>query len=87
MRTDLPGGADLMAASGRDPAVWLGYSMGGRFALNVALRHPGQVRRLVLVSATAGIDDPEERAARRRADEDLAGRIGTEGVAAFVGGG
>jgi 2-succinyl-6-hydroxy-2,4-cyclohexadiene-1-carboxylate synthase len=50
----------------------------------VALRHPDLVRRLVLVSATGGMDDPEERAARRRADEMLAAKVETEGVATFV---
>ena len=40
---DLPGGADLMAATAEaagGPAAWLGYSMGGRYALHVALRRP-----------------------------------------------
>ncbi|MEA2155252.1 MAG: 2-succinyl-6-hydroxy-2,4-cyclohexadiene-carboxylate synthase, partial [Solirubrobacteraceae bacterium] len=49
-----------------------GYSMGGRLALHVALAHPGRVSRLVLVSATAGIEDPAERERRRAADEALA---------------
>jgi 2-succinyl-6-hydroxy-2,4-cyclohexadiene-1-carboxylate synthase len=49
-----------------------GYSMGGRLALHVALAHRGRVSRLVLVSATAGIEDPDERAQRREADEQLA---------------
>ncbi|MEJ7797129.1 MAG: alpha/beta fold hydrolase [Solirubrobacteraceae bacterium] len=49
-----------------------GYSMGGRMALHVALAHPERVSRLVLVSATAGIDDPSQRAARRARDEALA---------------
>jgi 2-succinyl-6-hydroxy-2,4-cyclohexadiene-1-carboxylate synthase len=81
---DLPGGADLMVATAGKPAAWLGYSMGGRYALHVALRHPDAVTRLVLVSATAGIDDPEARAARRRADEQLADRVEAEGVESFV---
>jgi 2-succinyl-6-hydroxy-2,4-cyclohexadiene-1-carboxylate synthase len=49
-----------------------GYSMGGRLALHVALAHPERVSRLVLVSTTAGIEDPDERARRRAADEELA---------------
>jgi 2-succinyl-6-hydroxy-2,4-cyclohexadiene-1-carboxylate synthase len=49
-----------------------GYSMGGRIALHVALAAPQRVRRLVLVSSGAGIDDDAERTARRRADERLA---------------
>jgi 2-succinyl-6-hydroxy-2,4-cyclohexadiene-1-carboxylate synthase len=49
-----------------------GYSLGGRLALHVALAHPERVSRLVLVSTTAGIEDPQERARRRAADEELA---------------
>jgi 2-succinyl-6-hydroxy-2,4-cyclohexadiene-1-carboxylate synthase len=49
-----------------------GYSMGGRIALHVALAHPERVSRLVLVSTTAGIEDPAERAARCERDDALA---------------
>jgi 2-succinyl-6-hydroxy-2,4-cyclohexadiene-1-carboxylate synthase len=81
---DLAAGADLMAAAAPARAGWLGYSMGGRFALHVALRHPDTVARLVLVSATAGIEDRAEREARRRHDEALADRVEDEGVENFV---
>lgn len=86
VEADLPTGADLMAATVAEggPAAWLGYSMGGRYALHVALRHPDLVERLILVSTTAGIDDPDERAARRRSDEVLAGRLEEEGLEAFL---
>lgn len=39
------------------PSVWLGYSMGARVALHVALSHPELVSGLVLIGGTAGIDD------------------------------
>lgn len=81
---DLPGGADLMAAAAPNPAAWLGYSMGGRYALHVALRHPHLVERLVVVSASGGIDDASEREARRRSDEALARKVEEEGVESFV---
>lgn len=80
----LAAGADLMVASVPDPAAWVGYSMGGRFALHAALRHPDKVNRLVVVSSTAGIDDPDERAARRSSDAALAQRIETDGVDRFL---
>ncbi len=56
-----------------------GYSMGARIALHVALAHPGRVRRLILIGANPGIEDPEQRAERRTADERLADRIEREG--------
>jgi 2-succinyl-6-hydroxy-2,4-cyclohexadiene-1-carboxylate synthase len=82
--TDLPSGADLMVEAAGRSAAWLGYSMGGRFALHVATRHPDAVTRLVVVSATGGIDDPAVRAARRQSDQALAAKAEAEGVAAFV---
>jgi 2-succinyl-6-hydroxy-2,4-cyclohexadiene-1-carboxylate synthase len=84
VRADLVTGADLMVAAAPEPAAWIGYSMGGRFALHVALRHAAAVRRLVLVSTSAGIEDAAERAARRRSDEALAERVEEEGVEEFV---
>lgn len=65
-------------------ADYVGYSMGGRVALHLALARPDLVRRLVLVGATAGIDDEADRAARRAADEALAASIERDGVDAFL---
>jgi 2-succinyl-6-hydroxy-2,4-cyclohexadiene-1-carboxylate synthase len=61
-----------------------GYSQGGRIALHLALAHPDRVSRLVLVSTTAGIEDPDAREARRRADEALAARVEREPLEDFV---
>jgi 2-succinyl-6-hydroxy-2,4-cyclohexadiene-1-carboxylate synthase len=83
VRTDLRAGAEWLADQ-VGPAVWLGYSMGGRYCLHVALHRPEVVHGLILVSTTAGIDDERERAARRDADEELAKVIEAEGVAAFL---
>lgn len=80
---DLWGAAELVGAA-IGPATYIGYSMGGRIALHLALARPDLVGALVLVSATAGIDDPGERAARRAADAEMAGRIEADGVENFV---
>jgi 2-succinyl-6-hydroxy-2,4-cyclohexadiene-1-carboxylate synthase len=63
---------------------WLGYSMGGRVALRLALAYPERVSSLVLESASPGIADPEARAARRAADERLAADIEARGVEWFA---
>ena len=79
--------ADLLALLDRlgvgEFAV-LGYSMGGRVALHLALAVPERVRALILESASPGITNPAERAERARSDEALAGFIEREGIAAFV---
>jgi 2-succinyl-6-hydroxy-2,4-cyclohexadiene-1-carboxylate synthase len=84
MRVDLAGAADLVAEIGQR-ASYVGYSMGGRLALHVAVAHPHLVERLVLLSATAGIDDDDgERAARQASDDALATTIERDGVEAFL---
>jgi 2-succinyl-6-hydroxy-2,4-cyclohexadiene-1-carboxylate synthase len=52
-----------------------GYSLGGRVALHVALAAPAQVRRLVLVSCSPGIENADERVARKRSDRELADEL------------
>jgi 2-succinyl-6-hydroxy-2,4-cyclohexadiene-1-carboxylate synthase len=80
---DLAEGAALLGVTGGS-ACYLGYSMGGRYALRLALDRPDLVRALVVVGASPGIADPGEREARRAADERLATRIERVGVATFV---
>lgn len=62
----------------------LGYSMGGRVALHLAAAAPERISRLVLESASPGIADAAERAARAAADDALADRIEAEGLEWFV---
>jgi 2-succinyl-6-hydroxy-2,4-cyclohexadiene-1-carboxylate synthase len=50
----------------------VGYSMGGRIALHLALAAPERIDHLVLIGASPGLCDPEERAARQADDELLA---------------
>ena len=80
---DVATSASLLAAE-FGPAIYVGYSFGGRIALRLACDHPEVLRGLALVGATAGLDDPEERQARQIADEALAARIEADGVEAFL---
>lgn len=65
-----------------EPFILLGYSSGGRIALNYALNYP--VERLILESAGIGIADAEERKKRQLADEQLAQQIEQEGSEWFA---
>ena len=69
---------------GLHDAHLIGYSMGGRVALAFCVAHPARVTSALLVGASAGIRDPQQRADRVRDDEALAERIEREGVEAFV---
>jgi 2-succinyl-6-hydroxy-2,4-cyclohexadiene-1-carboxylate synthase len=96
LRIDLPGhggsgavrvgfgeAAGLVGAAG-GVGAYVGYSLGGRLCLRLALDRPDLVRALVLVGASPGIADPGERAARRAADGRLADELERDGVAPFL---
>ena len=80
---DLPEAAHRL---GRDGGwgSYLGYSLGGRIALHLALAQPDRVAALVLLGAHPGIEDPTERDARRRADDELAEHLEAVGLEAFL---
>jgi 2-succinyl-6-hydroxy-2,4-cyclohexadiene-1-carboxylate synthase len=80
----LAGAIDLVARTAPERFVLCGYSMGGRVALHVAAALENRVSRLVLVSTSAGTDDPAARAERLAADETLAGQIERGSVEAFI---
>jgi len=79
----LPQCADDIAASMK-AGILVGYSMGARMALHVALQHPEMVTQLVLISGTPGLKTQSERAARQKSDNELADRIETIGLSAFL---
>lgn len=81
--TSLPETADALVTE-FGSAAWVGYSMGGRLALHVALQHPHHVSHLVLCSTTAGLRDADERAQRRANDEKLASHIREIGTVKFL---
>ncbi len=73
-----------LEACGAATCTLAGYSMGGRLALGLALRHPQRVRALVLESASPGIESEADRTARATRDDGLADRIEREGLPAFI---
>ena len=86
---DVPDHGDFAAAAaaiaeraGR--AVYAGYSMGGRLALQLALSHPELVEGLIVISASPGIDDHAARRRRRHDDEALADWIDEHRLEAFL---
>jgi 2-succinyl-6-hydroxy-2,4-cyclohexadiene-1-carboxylate synthase len=83
VRADLTTGAELLGRAG-GTATYVGYSMGGRLSLHLALARPDLVQRLVVVGATGGIDDPDDRATRRAADEALAAHLEQVGLEVFL---
>jgi 2-succinyl-6-hydroxy-2,4-cyclohexadiene-1-carboxylate synthase len=76
-------GAGLIGEAG-GAGTYLGYSMGGRYCLRLAVDRPDLVQRLVLVGASPGLASADERDQRTFADGSLADRLEAIGVAAFV---
>ena len=75
---------DVVAAAGPERYTLVGYSMGGRIALHVALAAGDRVERLVLIGASPGIADAAQRDERRRADEQLADEIERSSIEEFA---
>jgi 2-succinyl-6-hydroxy-2,4-cyclohexadiene-1-carboxylate synthase len=89
LAVDLPGhgatptqhdGADLwetarLIGEVGEEATYVGYSLGARALLHLAIAEPRLVKRLVLVGAKAGFTDREAAAARAASDEAMAARI------------
>jgi 2-succinyl-6-hydroxy-2,4-cyclohexadiene-1-carboxylate synthase len=90
VRADLPTTAHLVgeavrATVGEDPCDLLGYSLGARVALQVAVGGHMHLGRMVLIGATGGMEDPQARQRRRVADEAMADALESSGdVDAFI---
>jgi 2-succinyl-6-hydroxy-2,4-cyclohexadiene-1-carboxylate synthase len=80
----LEGVIDDVAGVTDGPFALVGYSMGGRIALHVALAHRPRISRLVLIGASPGLADPDERAQRRAADEALADEVQASTIESFA---
>ena len=66
--------------------VPVGYSMGARLALHLALTHPDRCRAAVLESGSPGLASERERDARREWDEAKASELERQGLDAFLEG-
>lgn len=75
---------DTLAGLRIEKPVLVGYSMGGRLALYLALQFPDLFSGLFLESASPGLENMEEREARREVDERRAKRLETEDFGQFL---
>ena len=66
------------------PKLLLGYSMGARAALHLALANPNKWRAIILISPNSGIKNEGDRKIRRDEDHKLANRIEIEGTSSFI---
>jgi 2-succinyl-6-hydroxy-2,4-cyclohexadiene-1-carboxylate synthase len=73
-----------VAADVDGDVVVCGYSLGGRLALNAAVRDPGRYAAVVVLGAAAGIDEPVARQTRQEADERLASWMETQPIDKIV---
>ena len=83
VRADLRRTADMLSAIG-GVGTYVGYSLGGRACLHLALMYPHLVKRLIVLGANPGIDDAGLRADRREADDELEARMNEMGLEAFL---
>lgn len=76
---------DRLASELPEKAVHLvGYSLGARLCLALALRHPHKVSQLTLVGGSPGLRSEEARAQRRSADAIWSSMLREEGIEKFV---
>lgn len=66
------------------PFSLIGYSLGGRLALHLALEYPKILSSLVIIGANPGIEDIAERARRLESDIALSKRLEKEGMESFL---
>lgn len=76
--------ARSLRAAGLSGVHLVGYSLGARTALGLALADPALVARLTLIGVHPGLADAAERAERARVDRARAARLRRDGLAAFV---
>lgn len=64
--------------------VAVGYSMGGRIALNTAIKFPDYFQKLILESTSPGLKNRQECKERLKQDEEWACRLEKSSLASFL---
>ena len=64
--------------------VLVGYSMGGRIALNYCMYNQSKIKILIVESSSPGIQNLYEREERKRKDNELINLIQSQGLRGFV---
>ena len=67
--------AELLRLSASSPSYLVGYSMGGRLALALLLRHPELFTKAIIVSASPGLRTNKEQSDRQVHDDRIARKI------------
>lgn len=62
----------------------IGYSMGARVALALAVLFPWKIEQLFLESGSPGLADVQASRRRQQSDQQLAGQLLTQGIHSFV---
>ena len=75
--------ASVVAEAAPAPRYLSGYSLGGRLALGLLVRHADLFAGAALIGVNPGIGDERERAERREADGTWARLIEERGLSAF----
>ncbi len=69
---------DWIAKQNKDPAILMGYSLGGRLALHVLLDRPQQWKAAIIISTHPGLTDSQEKQKRFEHDQKWVERFQTE---------
>jgi len=75
---------EIIRYVGLKEVIFCGYSMGGRVALNFAVKKSNYVKALILESSSAGIKNRNERETRKNRDDELASYINNNPIEDFV---
>lgn len=75
---------DLLVQLKVEELIICGYSMGGRIALNFAVKNPQKIKALIIENTNPGIEDDSERSKRRKSDEQISGFILNKSIEQFI---